>query len=762
MTTWAGEREDFFEAEIRPLLVDHCLDCHSKETELSGSLGLDSAEGWRAGGDLGPAIVSGNPDESLLIKAIRYQEPDLQMPPEGKLPPRAIAMFETWIKDGAADPRRATVGPRPRQRGLLVSDAEQHWAYRRLQTEFEHDSVDGFVSAKLAEQGLSPEAEAPRTVLVRRLSFDLTGLPPSPEDIKAFESDTQPGAYERLVDRLLGSPDYGEHLARKWLDVARYAESITLRGFVLADAWRYRDYVIQAYNEDRPFDQMIRDQIAGDLIESPQLAERKMSCVATGFLALANTNLEDQDKTKLEFDHIDEQLTTIGRAFLGQTIGCARCHDHKFDPIPTKDYYAMAAIFRSTVAFEHDNLSKWIRRPVPIEAHLDSDFTRVQLELDELQPRLDEISERVRKQQKDDNETAAISKDRAEKKRLETRQRQLRSQLAKRPMYISISEGEPVESLEIRIRGNTHQLGQPAMRGFLSAFGPAEEYALKIPSDQSGRLQLANWISDERNPLTARVYANRVWSWMMGEGIVATENNFGTAGARPTHASLLDWLAGELIRGDWSTKHLVRSIVCSDAYRRRSDSLLHASEDSENTWLWRANRKRIPVEAMRDTMLLLSGDLDFRMQGSEIRPKTNSDYQYQHQSRRRSIYWPVFRNSPPPLYEVFDFANSSVSVGQRSESTIPTQALTMMNHPWVMEQAQLAAQRFAEGSCDEPESLVRRLFEQIVGRIPTDIELSAAEAFLDDANQNHDQSRDQAIAMLIHSLYASIDFRYLD
>ena len=633
------------------------------------------------------------------------------------------------------------------------------------------DSIDGFIEARLNANGLLPESAAPKHVLVRRLYFDLTGLPPSAEEIASFVNDDSPTAYERLVDRLLGSSAYGEHLARRWMDVARYAESITLRGFVLADAWRYRDYVIEAYNQDRPFDQMIRDQIAGDLIEHSDLEQQKLSCVATGFLALANTNLEDQDKKKLEFDHIDEQLTTIGRAFLGQTIGCARCHDHKFDPIPTKDYYALAAIFRSTVAFKHSNLSMWIRRPLPLEPEVAAEYAGFQRELDELKPRLSQVSnelkelERAKKAEKEnetentqDAETEVLV---AEKKNLEKQQRKLEALIAKRPMYISISEGKPVESLEVRIRGNTHQTGQPVRRGFLSAFGASAEFAGRIPDDQSGRLELANWIADDRHPLTARVYANRVWSWMMGEGIVGTENNFGTTGVEPTDPALLDWLAGELIRSGWSTKHLVRTVVCSDAYRRTSDSDRHLAVDAENELLWRANRKRLPIESIRDAMASLGGDLDHAMLGSEIRANTKSDYEYDHRSKRKSVYWPVFRNSPPPLYTVFDFANSSVSVGERSESTIPTQALAIANHPWVMRQAKQAAKRFGAKDFERVDQLIGNLFESCLGRQPTAAERSTARDFLGpyDSAEPRDEEK---LATLIHSLFASIDFRYLD
>src|SRR6056297_1021771 len=374
------EQERFFENHIRPALVAHCLEWHATDTEASGNLLLDSRSGWEAGGDIGPALVPGDPTASLLIQAIEYDDPDLQMPPDGKLDAKTIERFRRWVSDGAFDPRQKKTAAARKPTGLPVERAEEHWAYRPLQPIAldglppADSPIDRFLLAKLQQANLSLEPTAEELQLLRRIAFDLTGLPPTPRQIESFTGDRSPDKWATLVETLLSSPAYGETFARRWMDVARYAESITLRGFVLSQAWRYRDYLIQAYADDRGFDQMIRDQIAGDLFGGKTLSDRQMAATATAFLAMGNNNLEDQDKTKLEFDHIDEQLETIGRAFLAQTIGCARCHDHKFDPIPTRDYYAMAAIMRSTTPLEHANLSKWIEKPLPLDAEQETRY----------------------------------------------------------------------------------------------------------------------------------------------------------------------------------------------------------------------------------------------------------------------------------------------------------------------------------------------------------------------------------------------------
>jgi hypothetical protein len=926
---------NFFEENIRPVLVEHCQECHSAETEASGGLLLDSRPGWKRGGDSGAAIMPGDVDASLLIKAISYDDPDLQMPPDGRLPTRLVAAFETWIAAGAIDPR--SEGP-PEVRvssGLTVEQAQEHWAYRpRIRPEVPtvnssaaRSAVDRFIDEKLQGMGMVAAEKAPRSVIVRRMYFDLIGLPPPPDaEQRWFQPDdaSDEVGYRRLVDGLLNSPQYGEHFARKWMDVARYAESITLRGFVLPEAWRYRDYLVQAFAEDRPFNQMVREQLAGDLLQHDDLRERQMQLVATSFLAMGNNNLEQQDKKQLEMDYLDEQLETIGRAFLGQTLGCARCHDHKFDPIPTKDYYALAGIFRSAVALEHANLSMWIEQPLPVPKDQEPEYQEATEELTTLTARIEAIKKetsldlsnkpravpvselagivvddteaklvgywkssastgrsvgvgylhednankgmatatfeptdlppgqyQVRMAYSASNNRASnvlvnvfsgdgeaqiqinqretppedglwislgsyrfepngqafvlIANDgtdghvivdaiqflpvsdpeqsspvpvspearqelaqQAEERKeltkelamLEGKKKKLEAKLSQRPRYLTIVEKLPPTDIPIHIRGDVHNLGEVVPRGFLTAL-PMPAESTRISPNSSGRIELANWVSSDLNPLTARVYANRVWCWLMGQGIVSSVNNFGTTGTAPIHPELLEWLASELVDSGWSTKHLVKTIVLSDAYQRAiiSADEKHNQLDPSNQFYWRGWSRRITAEAMRDAMLQISGELDLTVGGTTMRGGVKADYDYPHQTTRRTIYHPVFRNSLPELLETFDFADTSVSIGQRARSTVATQPLVLMNHPWVSARAQAAVARFESSDWPPSGQLIDQLYRACYYRSANDQELNACLEFL---TTGAPSERTQRLQLLIHSLFAALDFRYLE
>ncbi len=385
----ALDREAFFETRIRPLLIQHCYECHSADTEINGGLSLDAKAGWELGGDRGPALVPGEPDASLFMRAIEYKDPRLKMPPDGKLSSSAVEAFRRWIAEGAYDPRVEAKQALQKSKGLSLEESLKHWSYRPLERPALPDqasgrnprtNIDAFVEQRLESEGLSPAPPASRSILLRRLKFDLHGLPPTSQEIRDFEDDVDPNAYERLVDQLLASPRFGERMARRWLDVARFAESYTLRGFVMPEAWRYRDYCVQAFNGDLPWNQFVKEQLAGDLLQSPSMEVRRREQTAVAFLLLGNNNLEEQDKDQLDMDVIDEQLETLGKAFLGQTIGCARCHDHKFDPIPTKDYYALAGILKSSVVLKHENVSKWIEVPLPVDEPSDKHFKQVEQE----------------------------------------------------------------------------------------------------------------------------------------------------------------------------------------------------------------------------------------------------------------------------------------------------------------------------------------------------------------------------------------------
>lgn len=779
---------NYFEQHIRPALVEYCLECHAADTEASGGLLLDSKMGWEKGGDSGQALVPGRNDESRLLKAIRYNDRDLQMPPDKKLPAEVIAAFEKWIADGAFDPRTTSVSAH--RDDIPTSDsALSHWAYQPRQTPAvphvtgdAKSSIDAFVDAKLFRLGITPATQASRHDQVRRLVFDLTGLPPSQQTIEAIEAaedfDT---AYRELVDRLLASPFYGEAFARRWMDVARYAESVTLRGLIFKQAWRYRDYLVGAFSTDKPFDQMIREQIAGDLMSAENIEQRWQQLAATTFLAMGDTNFEKQDKQQLEMDFIDEQLDVIGQAFLGQTLGCARCHDHKFDPIPTKDYYALAGVLRSAVALRHSNVSNWVEQPLPLPATEEQRFTDLENQLKELAKELSAkkklasaMAAQKKKQAtagadgsvpKSEEGTPPVDENSlaAEMKLLETQQKDLQQQVDLRPKVLTVAEELPPQNVAIHIRGDVHNLGEVVPRGFLTAVRLNQ--SIQVPEQSSGRLEFAHWLSATDNPLTARVYANRVWLWLMGQGIVDTPNNFGTSGSAPSHPELLDWLATELIRSGWSTKHLVRTIVLSAAYRRRVTEAdeVAARLDPDNRFYWRGQPRRLSAEELRDAMLVASGEIDLSMGGSTMRAETKSDYDYQHTTTRRSLYQPVFRNALPELLEAFDFAATGYSTGERSRTIVATQPLALMNSDWVHARAAALATKIvsesqAEDAAHNPVDWVHSAYLQCLQREPTQAELAICLEFFEfDQVSRHPEHFER----LVHSLLASIDFRYL-
>lgn len=405
----SGEVE-FFEKKVRPVLVARCYKCHSAEGKVKGQLRLDTRAGWMKGGETGPAFIAGDPDHSLAIQAIRHAKQDLEMPPDSKLPEAEVAILVEWVKRGAPDPR---TGPAPaiaaaRPTGNTAK-ARSHWSYQPIRAAaapavkdatWPKGEIDRFILAGLEAKGLKPAADASPEALVRRVYFDLIGLPPTPEEMDAYLADSSANRFEKLVDKLLASPRFGERWGRHWLDVARFGESLTLRGFIIKDAWRYRDYVIESFNLDRPFDQFVREQVSGDLMPSFSADERRRGLIATEFLTIGNSNLEEQDKKQLDMDVVDEQLDTIGKAFLGQTIGCARCHDHKFDPIPTKDYYALAGIMRGGQMLEHSNVSTWINMPLPIDPAKDEALKKHEERIAELTAKVKEAKAQLAKSKK--------------------------------------------------------------------------------------------------------------------------------------------------------------------------------------------------------------------------------------------------------------------------------------------------------------------------------------------------------------------------
>ncbi len=746
---WTAEGPGYYHHVIEPLFRKHCWDCHHPSTELAGSLRLDIPQGWQAGGDSGSAVVAGDPERSLLYRAISHDLPHLQMPPDGPLSDDERRAIFDWIAAGAAggDSDAAIDLPATESQpigdgppvggaaGLPMERAQEHWAYRSPEAlppplagppqQTLRPSAAGWVDAwidnRLAQAGLEATERLPRQRLIRRLYLDLLGVPPSLDQVEAFVDDPDPDAYTRLVDRLLASPQFGERLARRWMDVARYAESLTLRGFVLPQVWRYRDYLVDAFNADHPLDRMVVEQLAGDLLPAVDDVAAGRQAVATTFLLLGNTNLEQQDKRQLEMDVIDEQLDVIGTAFLGQTLGCARCHDHKFDPIPTADYYRLAGIFDSIQVLEHGNVSKWLEVALPGADPSDPS-----------------------------------------------------------PQRMGLKEREVPREVPIHVRGSVHQLGQTVPRGFLGLV------SLEVPEpgeSSSGRAELAQWLVHPDQPLTPRVLANRLWQWVMGEGLVVTVDNFGTTGQSPMHRELLDQLALQLVSDGWSGKALIRRIVLSNAYRRdvhADHSALGNRVDPDNSLLWRGHLRRLDIESLRDSLLVVAGELDRQFGGTLIPAGRSSDYGLAIDSYRRSLYLPVLRNAIPEAWEAFDIANPSFSVGRRSRTTQPTQSLWLLGDAWVQQRASSAAQqilaatRFDAATTDGRSAwseLTRQAYWHLLGREPTPDELAVCLDLLESdrsevaselaqAEGDAGDERFELLVELVQSLMASLEFRY--
>jgi hypothetical protein len=649
------------------------------------------------------------------------------------------------------------------------------WAYQPIRTpivptvqavDWPESSVDRFILARLEAAQLTPSPDAARTTLARRVTFDLIGLPPTPDEIDAFVLDPAPDqqALERVVDRLLASPRFGEHWARHWFDVVRFAESVTLRGFLFKEAWRYRDYVIQAFNEDRPIDQFLREQIAGDLLPAESLAEKQRQLVATTFLMLGNTNLEEQDKKQLEMDVVDEQLDVLGKALLGQTLSCARCHDHKFDPIPTRDYYALAGILKNSLAIQHDNVSAWVERPLPLEP-----------EMEAIHRQHEDAVAALRAEIKIARKSATN-----EVKALEAQLKNLFAAHPPRPMVMAPREATPVVDLAVHRRGSVHRLGDVVPRGFLQVAAQGDP---QPPGPvESGRRELAHWLVHPENPLTRRVFVNRVWLWLMGQGLVSTPDNFGTTGTAPSHPELLDWLASSFggvapepsesaTLRPWSLKSLIRELALSRTYRMRSDPSDAAREiDPENRLHSHASRKRLTAEQLRDAMLAISSRLRFDPPRGPTFPATQAaDYNFVTSEPWRSVYLPVFRNALPEFFSVFDFPPTSMVTGQRSESTVPTQALFLLNDPFVREQAEATQRRLlgansnaapkpagtdTTGAGSDP---ILKTYRWTLGRPPSPGEADTLRTYLDVSNDPVTAWTD-----IVQALFASADFRLLN
>jgi hypothetical protein len=640
-----------------------------------------------------------------------------------------------------------------------------------------HSPIDGFILAALEARGLKPAQAAEKRTLIRRATFDLLGLPPHPDDVRAFLADESPDAFARVVDRLLGSPHYGQRWARHWLDVARYADSNGLdENLAYANAYRYRDYVIAAFNSDKPYDRFVIEQLAGDLLAQDEAnrgedgagqapdVERFSKLIATGFLALGAKMLAEDDPVKMQMDIIDEQVDTIGRTFLGLTLGCARCHDHKFDPISSADYYALAGIFKSTRTMENFTVvARWQERAlasrdaVERDADLKRKIAATQADIERLEA-----------------DAASAAKQPERVNQLREEKKALEASLAQIPHAMAVADDKP-ENLRVHVRGSHLELGPEVPRAFPRVL--THQDSAPIGPDRSGRLELARWLASADHPLTARVLANRIWHWHFGAGLVRSTDNFGKLGEQPTHPELLDWLACQFVDGGWSIKSLHRLIMLSSSYQMSSAPCETAARlDPENRLWWRMNRRRLEAEAIRDAMLAASGQLDHTMGGSllcvanrEYVTSTANVNPVVYDTRRRSIYLPVIRSAVYDVFQAFDFPDPSVQSGTRQTSTVAPQALFMMNSRLVLQQCRaLAAELLSDNSLDDP-ARVRALYEQAYSRPPDDQEVMAAleyvERYAVASGPGVDSSaepRRKAWQSLVRAVMSANEFLYID
>ena len=708
----AGQDSDLFEKRVRPILANRCFACHGPHAgEGQAGLRLDSLDGMLRGGRSGPAIAPGQASRSLLIHAINH-DTSLQMPPKEKLSIDEVAALTRWVDEGAHWPNAspsATRPSRPRAEESGFTEAERsHWAFQPVPDPKAPvgggTAIDGFILSRLDAKGLEPAPKADKRTLIRRATMDLHGLLPTPAEVRDFVEDQSDGAFERVVDRLLASPRYGERWGRHWLDVARYADSNGMDdNIVHGDAWRYRDYVVRAFNQDKPYDRFVREQLAGDVITDWGEENRSEGLIATGFLMLGPKMVGEDDPVKQKLDFADEQLATASRAFLALSVDCARCHDHKFDPIRSADYYSMLGMFTSTKTV----LTYRVTSKLNATALGGPDEDR---RLSEIERRFDYHSDFVT------NYNRATTPQRV----VDAQQEALEDALDEYfeiPKAMAVAEGD-VEDQPVMIRGSHLTPGALAPRRFPAVL--AGETQPPIGQQSSGRRELAAWLTRPGHPLTARVMVNRVWKWHFGEGIVRTTDNFGTLGDRPDHPELLDWLATRFVEDKWSLKSLHRRIMRSKAYQRSYSPNGHASEiDPENRLLWRAHRQRMEAEAIRDTLLEVSGELDLGMGGKTLRHRNFTNLNANalsrdpnlYETRRRSVYLPVLRSA---LYEVlaaFDFASPSTSNGRRGSTMVAPQALFMMNSSLIEEASRHLAERLAKEAGDVDDQRIQLAYE---------------------------------------------------
>ena len=775
----------FFEKRIRPLLVNQCYECHSTDSEQpEGELLVDSRATLRRGGGRGPAVVPGDLKQSLLIEAVRFENEELQMPPAGKLSDEEIADLERWVKIGAPDPRSTPTRHTGKQ--IDVAAAREFWSLQPLTSppvpavedaDWPVNDIDRFVLAKLESRGLHPAPAADKRTLIRRATYDLTGLQPTPDEVGAFLADESPEAFSRVVERLLDSPRYGERWGRHWLDVVRYADTAGDNSdYPIPQMHRYRDWVIDAFNRDLPYDEFVRDQIAGDLRGGATEAERQQRIIATGYLANARRFGSRVDDYPWHLT-IEDTIDNLGRAYLGLTLSCARCHDHKFDPITNRDYYALYGIFHNTrYPWPGIELDKRQRDFVPLApADKVAELEQARTARNREQQRLDADVKKLK-----DAVAKAEGADKPElEQKLKDAERRAREHRDQPPLFetaYAVADAKTVEDVAIHLKGDPAKPGDVVPRRFLTVLGGQE---LPADAEGSGRMQLAEWILADDNPLPARVMANRIWQHHFGRGIVPTPNDYGRQGKPPTHPELLDYLAVKFREGGWSIKAMHRLIMTSRTWQQSSARDPQAiASDPANELLAGYSRRRLDAESIRDTLLMVGGNLDLSPAGPHPFPPEptwdftqHKPFKAVYETNRRSVYLMTQRIQRHPFLAIFDGADPSTSTAARLTSTTPLQALYLLNDPFVHEQAGRVAERIMNHASDEP-ARVNFAYELLFARPAQSQEVSEALDFLEGARRllGEDAAADGSSSNVesaawrayVRSLFRLNEFVYLD
>jgi hypothetical protein len=767
----AAEPTEFFESKIRPLLFARCYPCHAQTA--SAGLRVDSRAALLKGGKSGPAIIPGDPAQSLLIQAVAHTRPRLKMPPTGDLDPQDIANLDQWIKDGAVWPE--TVTPLAPATYVLTPAQKAFWSFQpvRKQTppqadrpEWNRNPIDQFIYAKLKDKGLPPGKPADKATLLRRATFDLTGLPPTREEIASFLNDPSPDAYEKRIDKMLASQQYGERWGRHWLDLVRYADTAgDAADFPIPEMYKYRNYVIESFAKDKPYDQFLREQIAGDLLPSSNEDQRWEQIVATGYITVSRrigvSPRGDRHVT------LEDTIGNFGQTMLGLSVGCARCHDHKFDPIPTADYYALYGIFDSTTY----PLSGEEHNPYRIDVVYRAGKEKAAEILKPFDQAFGPWKQMERQkfneyQEFQDKKVLTPGRSREVVWNELTKIRQDLVPVAESYPALetawAVGEGKP-HDVKIQIYGEPKNTGELVRRGFPLILG-----GMKVPESEtgSGRLELAQWLTDPKNPLTPRVIANRIWHYHFGKGIVATTSDFGVRGAPPTHPELLDYLAARFVEDGWSFRKMHKLILMSETYRLSSaDIAVNSATDPQNNYLWRQNRQRLDAEQISDSIRYFSGTLDLSMGGRLPFPNERTYFYRQHEpfganfpNPRRAVYGMQQRIQKNPYLDLFDGSDGNLPLPERRSTTTSLQALYLMNSEFLEEQSRLIAKRLADPSV---------AFETIFGRPATPAELVQSKQFLAKFRKEYvaagdPQPAEKAWASYIHAMLSSNPFLFVE